>query len=53
MKYDVYQGLFIWPLKKPLNLHLTYFIETLYLLHSNKQKAPIRLESELFPILLS
>ena len=25
MKYDVYQGLFIWPLKKPLNLHLTYF----------------------------
>ena len=30
MKYDVYQGLFIWPQKKTLNLHLTYFVETLY-----------------------
>ena len=28
MKYDVYQGLFIWPQKKTLNLHLTYFVET-------------------------
>ena len=51
MKYDVYQGLFIWPLKKPLNLHLTYFIETLYFASpQTNKKLQFRLESELFLI---
>ena len=54
MKYDVYQGLFIWPLKKPLNLHLTYFIETLYFASpQTNKKLQFCLESELFLILLS
>ena len=46
MKYDVYQGLFIWPLKKPLNLHLTYAI---FCFTSNKQKAPIPFGIRAFP----
>lgn len=40
MKYDVYQGLFIWPQKKTLNLHLTYFVETLYSAHLKQIKKP-------------
>ena len=54
MKYDVYQGLFIWPQKKTLNLHLTYFVETLYSASpQTNKKLQFRLESELFLILLS
>ncbi len=50
MKYDVYQGLFIWPLKKPLNLHLTYFIETLYFASpQTNKKAPIPFGIRAFP----
>ena len=50
MKYDVYQGLFIWPLKKPLNLHLTYFIETLYFASpQTNKKALIPLRIRAFP----
>ena len=50
MKYDVYQGLFIWPLKKPLNLHLTYFSETLHSASpQTNKKALIPLRIRAFP----
>lgn len=49
-----FQGPFAVALKKPLNLHLAYFIETLHSAYpSAMQKALIPLESELFLILLS
>ena len=50
MKYDVYQGLFIWPQKKTLNLHLTYFVETLYSASpQTNKKALIPLGIRAFP----
>lgn len=50
MKYDVYQGLFIWPQKKTLNLHLTYFVETLYPASpQTNKKALIPLRIRAFP----
>ena len=49
-----FQGLFAVTLKKPLNLHLAYFIETLYSAYPPATKKPrFCCESELFLILLS